>query len=119
MYERALQGYEEALGSDRVQQYRPAINTLENRGDLYALQAEIPKAQALYARALSGLSNALGRSSERCMSLGAKIDALPPPSREIEGQRKLPTVGARSAPQDDQRKKSSRLSIRKLVRKVF
>jgi tetratricopeptide (TPR) repeat protein len=44
MYERALRGYEEALGSDDMQQYRPALNTLENIGDLYVKQAESVKA---------------------------------------------------------------------------
>jgi tetratricopeptide (TPR) repeat protein len=119
MYEQALRGYEEALGIDLVQQYRPALNTLENMGDLYALQAEIAKAQAMYARALSGLSSVLSRSSERCMNLAVKIDALPPPSREREGQSKLSTVGGGSALQHDRRKKSLRLSIQKLIRKVF
>jgi tetratricopeptide (TPR) repeat protein len=119
MYERALRGYEAAIGSDLVQQYKPALNTLENMGDLYALQAEIAKAQTMYGRALSGLSSVLGRSSEKCMNLAAKIDALPPPSGEREGQSKLSTVGGGSALQHDQRKKSSRLSIRKLIRKVF
>jgi hypothetical protein len=37
MYERALRGYEAALSSDLVQQYKPALNTLENIGNLYAL----------------------------------------------------------------------------------
>jgi tetratricopeptide (TPR) repeat protein len=117
MYERALRGYEAALGSDLSQQYRPALNTLENKGDLYPLQAEIPKAQAMYARALSALSVVLGQSSERCMKLAAKIDALPSPRRQREGQSKLPTVVERSAPQHDRTKKSSRLPIRKLVKK--
>ncbi|KAF1828816.1 hypothetical protein BDW02DRAFT_562334 [Decorospora gaudefroyi] len=117
MYERALRGYEEALGSNLSQQYRPALNTLENMGDLYALQAEIPKAQAMYARALSGLSIVLGQSSKRCMKLAAKIDAVPSPSRQREGQSKLPTVVERSAPQHDRTKKSSRLPIRKVVKK--
>jgi tetratricopeptide (TPR) repeat protein len=119
VYERALRGYEAALGSDLVKQYRPALSTLENLGDLYALQADIAKAQAMYARALSGLSSVLSRSSERCMNLAAKIDTLPPTSGEREGQSKLPTVGQGSALQRDRRKKSSRVSIRKLVRKVF
>jgi tetratricopeptide (TPR) repeat protein len=117
MFERALRGYEAALSSDLVQQYKPALNTLENMGDLYALQAEIAKAQAMYARALSGLSSVLGQSNERCMDLAAKIDALPPYSGEREVQLKLPRVG--SGMQHDRRKKSLRLSIRKLVRKVF
>jgi tetratricopeptide (TPR) repeat protein len=86
MYERALRGYE-ALGSVRIQQYLPALNTLENMGDLYAKRAESAKARAMYTRALSGLSSVLGASSERCMDLSAKIDALPSASREREGSR--------------------------------
>jgi tetratricopeptide (TPR) repeat protein len=117
MYERALRGYEVALSSDLFQQYRPALNTLENIGDVYALQAEIPKAQVMYARALSGLSIVLGQSSERCIKLAAKVDALLSPSRQREGQSKLPTVVERSAPQHDRTKKSSRLPIRKPVKK--
>jgi hypothetical protein len=60
MYERALQGYEEALSLKRVQKYRPALYTLEKMGDLYVKQAETTKVQAAYARALSRLSNVLG-----------------------------------------------------------
>jgi hypothetical protein len=88
VYERALRGYE-ALSSVRVQQYLPALNTLQNMGDLYATRAEHVKARAVYTRALSGLSSVLDPSSERCMSLAAKIDALPIASREGEGSRSL------------------------------
>jgi tetratricopeptide (TPR) repeat protein len=118
MYERALRGYE-ALDSVRVQQYLPALNTLQNMGDLYAKQAEIAKAHAMYGRALSGLSSLLGPSSERCMRLAAKIDALPLPNQVKEAQPKMPITGEGSAPQHDKRKKSFRLSIRKLVKKAF
>jgi tetratricopeptide (TPR) repeat protein len=118
MYERALRGYE-ALSSVRVQQYLPALNTLQNMGDLYAEKDESAKARAVYTSALSGLNIVLSPSSERCVGLAAKIDALPSPRREREGQSKLATVGERSAPQHEQRKKSLRLSIRRLVRKVF
>ncbi|CAN9209419.1 unnamed protein product [Alternaria alternata] len=117
MYDRALRGYEE-LGGVRVQQYLPALNTLQNMGDLYAKQGESAKARAVYTRALSGLSSVLGASSERCMGLVIKIDALPSASREREGQSKLATEEERSAPQHDRRKKSSGLSIRRLVRKI-
>jgi tetratricopeptide (TPR) repeat protein len=117
MYDRALRGYE-ALSTVRVQQYLPALNTLQNMGDLYAKQAESAKARAVYARALSGLSSVLGASSERCMGLSAKIDALSSASREREGQSKLPTVGERPAQQHDRRKKDSRLSMRRLMRKL-
>jgi tetratricopeptide (TPR) repeat protein len=81
-YERAPRGYEEAIGSNLIQQHRPALNTLENMGDVCALQAEIAKAQAIYARALCGLSSVLGRSSEKCMNLAVKINCLAPSSGE-------------------------------------
>ncbi|ENH98684.1 hypothetical protein COCC4DRAFT_54853 [Bipolaris maydis ATCC 48331] len=117
MYEQALQGYE-ALGSVRVQQYMPALNTLENMGNLYAKQADVAKARAVYARALSGLTSVLGQSSERCMSLAAKMDALPSPRKERRTAG-TSTVGESSAQQHDRIKKSSGLSIRRLVKKVF
>jgi tetratricopeptide (TPR) repeat protein len=117
MYTRALRGYE-APGSVRVQQYLPALNTLQNMGDLYAKRVKSAKARAMYARALSGLTSVLGPSSERCMSLVAKIDALPSASREREGQSKLITIGERSTPQHDQTKKGSKLSMWRLVRKL-
>ncbi|KAB2098597.1 hypothetical protein AG0111_0g13155 [Alternaria gaisen] len=91
MYERALRGYE-AFGSVRVQQYLPALNTLQNMGDLYGTRAESGKARAVYTRALSGLSSVLGASSERCIGLAAKIDALPSPSGEREGYSNLPAA---------------------------
>jgi hypothetical protein len=77
------------------------------------------KARAVYTRALSGLTSVLGASSERCMGLSAKIDALPSASREREGQSKVVTVEGRSAPQHDRAKKGPKLSIRRLVRKMF
>jgi tetratricopeptide (TPR) repeat protein len=91
MFDRTLRGYE-ALSSVRIQQYLPALNTLQNMGDLYATRAESAKARAIYTRALSGLSSVLGASSERCMGLAAKIDALPSPSGEREGHSNLPAA---------------------------
>lgn len=35
IYERALQGIEEAFGLENVEKYRPTFNTIENIGDLY------------------------------------------------------------------------------------
>jgi tetratricopeptide (TPR) repeat protein len=119
MFERALRGYDAALGSDLVQQYMPALNTLENMGNLYATRGKTPEAHVMYARALSGLSSVLGQSSERCIYLAVKINALPLFRTESEKHTELVTVGEGSAPEHDRRKKSSRLSRRKLVRKVF
>lgn len=82
MYQRALRGYELAVGSDRVLQYGPALNTLENMSGLYATQAEIAKAHAMYSGALSGLTSVFGQSNERCVALAAKMDASTPSGRE-------------------------------------
>jgi tetratricopeptide (TPR) repeat protein len=117
MYERALRGYE-ALGNVRVQQYLPALNTFENMGDLYLRQSETAKAQAVYARALSGLSTVLGQSSKRCVDLAAKIEKLSERSKEKETYPELLTVSKGSSLQLN-RKKSSKLSIRRLIKKVF
>ncbi|ORY02205.1 hypothetical protein BCR34DRAFT_493307 [Clohesyomyces aquaticus] len=101
MYERALRGYEEALGEGGVQRYMPALNTLENVGNLYAAQRETAKAHAMYARALPGLHGVCGQSSDRYISLAAKIDALSISQSRREG------------------KKGARFSIRKLARNMF
>jgi tetratricopeptide (TPR) repeat protein len=118
MYQRALRGYE-ALDSVRVQHYLPALNTLQNIGDLYAKQAEIAKAHAMYGRALSGLRSLLGPSSERCLRLAAKIDALPLPDQVKEAQLNMPITGEGSASQHDKQKKRFRHSVRKLVKRAF
>jgi tetratricopeptide (TPR) repeat protein len=117
MYERALRGYE-ALGLNNNAQYLPALNTLENMGELHAKQYETAKAHAMYVRALSGLTSVLGQSSGRCLNLAAKIDVLPLPNRE-EVQSRLSILREMSAPQHGRRKKSSGLSIRKLMKKTF
>jgi tetratricopeptide (TPR) repeat protein len=119
MYERALGGYEEALGHEQAQQYRPALNTLQNLGDLYVGQAQTDKARTMYAQALLGLSCVLGQSSYRCKDLAAKIDALPVVRTQREGHASLQAVGESSKVRHNGHKKTSRLSIRNLVRKVF
>jgi hypothetical protein len=53
------------------------------------------------------------------MKLTAKIDALPSPIRERKGLSKLVTAEEVSAPQHERTKKSSRLSIRKLIKRAF
>jgi hypothetical protein len=95
-----------------------AIPLLENKGDLYVKQAESAKARVVYTRALSGLTSVFGASSERCMGLAAKIDALPSASRKRERQSKLATVEERPALKHDQATKSSKLSMRRLMRKL-
>jgi tetratricopeptide (TPR) repeat protein len=119
MFDRALQGYEEALGEERVQQYMPALTTFENIGSLYAKQGETAKAQAMYARALSGLRYVLGQSSDRCVKLAAEIDALTISQSGKTEHQSSSGASKGLALQHDKREKSSRLSLRKLARKVF
>jgi tetratricopeptide (TPR) repeat protein len=57
MYERALQGREEALGRDHTS----TLNTVNNLGILYADQGKLDKAEEMYERALQGREEALGR----------------------------------------------------------
>ena len=51
MYQRALQGYEKAVGVDNVTTYPPALNTIENLGSLFERQGDIAKARTMYSKA--------------------------------------------------------------------
>ncbi|KAG9747968.1 purine and uridine phosphorylase, partial [Aureobasidium melanogenum] len=56
MYERALAGYEKALGSEHTS----TLDTVNNLGNLYADQARLKDAEGMYERALAGSEKALG-----------------------------------------------------------
>ncbi|KAK4118476.1 TPR-like protein [Parathielavia appendiculata] len=56
MYERALRGYEKALGREHTS----TLNTVNNLGNLYNTQGRLSDAEAMYERALRGYEKALG-----------------------------------------------------------
>jgi tetratricopeptide (TPR) repeat protein len=56
MYERALAGYEKALGPEHMS----TLSTVNNLGGLYADQGRLAEAEAMYKRALAGCEKALG-----------------------------------------------------------
>ena len=56
MYSRALQGYEEALGS----KHTSTLSSVTNLGNLYADQGKLAEAEAMYSRALQSYEEALG-----------------------------------------------------------
>ncbi|KAF2189339.1 TPR-like protein [Zopfia rhizophila CBS 207.26] len=56
MYERALRGYEEALGP----KHTSTLDTVNNLGNLYADQDKLGEAEKMYERALRGYEEALG-----------------------------------------------------------
>jgi tetratricopeptide (TPR) repeat protein len=76
MYQRALQGYEKALGSDAVQTYPSALNTMENLGDLCKDFENVNKARLYYERAQWGISLVFGTSSKRYLDLSNKTHYL-------------------------------------------
>ncbi|KAN0080638.1 hypothetical protein V8E54_003842 [Elaphomyces granulatus] len=41
MYQRALQGYEKAVGLENVARYQPALMTISNLGNLFAAQGHL------------------------------------------------------------------------------
>ena len=56
IYERALQGYEKALGAEHTS----TLDTVNNLGLLYADQGKLDEAEKMYQRALQGYEKALG-----------------------------------------------------------
>jgi tetratricopeptide (TPR) repeat protein len=70
MYDRALQGYEDALGLELASSYLPALNTLFAFGDFFLQTDRKDMAKAMYNRALPRYTNVQGRSSNRCRQLG-------------------------------------------------
>ncbi|KAH6704226.1 hypothetical protein BKA61DRAFT_680479 [Leptodontidium sp. MPI-SDFR-AT-0119] len=56
MYQRALQGYEKALGSDHTS----TLDTVNNLGILYKNQGKLAEAEQMYQRALQGYEKAWG-----------------------------------------------------------
>ena len=54
MYQRALEGYEKALGPENAALYIPALNTIYNLGLLFSSQDDVDRARAMYSRALTG-----------------------------------------------------------------
>ena len=76
MYQRALQGYQKALGLKNVARYRPALNTISNLGDLFAAQRHLDKAKEMYLRAYTGFQVLLGPSSNECQRIERSIASL-------------------------------------------
>jgi hypothetical protein len=76
MYQRALQGYEKALGLKTVARYRPALNTICTLGDLFAAQRHLDKAREMYLRACTGFQVLLGPSSNECQRIERSIASL-------------------------------------------
>lgn len=76
MYQRALQGYEKALGCERVKTYIPALNTMQNLARLYKQSGRAHEAKDVFSRTLDGLEVVLGRPNKRYQDVLTTLAAL-------------------------------------------
>jgi len=76
MFQRALQGYETALGANNAMTYVPALNTTWNIAFLFERQSDLAKARDMYSKALVGCEKVFGPDHSKCQSLQEIIIAL-------------------------------------------
>jgi tetratricopeptide (TPR) repeat protein len=76
MYQRALHGYEKALGAENTATYIPALNTIWGLGYLFERQADLSKARIMYSKALLGYEKVVGPNHPRSRSLRDNLQAL-------------------------------------------
>jgi hypothetical protein len=76
MFERALRGYEKALGANNITTYIPVLNTLWGLGSLFERQADFTKARIMYSKALAGYEKVVGANYPRCQSLREILQTL-------------------------------------------
>ena len=69
MYQRALQGYEVAIGADNITTFIPALNTLWGLGSIFERQADCAKAIVMYSKALAGYEKVVGPEHPSSQSL--------------------------------------------------
>jgi hypothetical protein len=98
MYERALQGYEDALGPELLSSYLPALNAMFAFGDLFSRTDRQDLAKVMYSRAFSGYKSVQGPSSKWCKQLEDRLRALQLASVELEaGYDRSAEVGAQQS----------------------
>jgi len=89
MYQRALEGYEKALGLEIVAFYIPALNTAYNLGLLFAGQGNIDRARAMYLGALIGYEKVFGHDYQECGDLQNPHSSLAiPPINQLNAYRR-------------------------------
>ena len=97
MYQRALQGYEKALGPENILHDLPALNTAYNLGRLHSNQGERDKAKFMYSRALVGYETVFGNDHERCKDVRVRLSDLATyterKARSSKGHRFLKKLG--------------------------
>lgn len=72
MYQRALEGYEKALGPNHTS----TLNAVGNLGRLYRTQSRLKEAEVMYQRALEGMKKALGPDHTSTLNTVNNLDLL-------------------------------------------
>lgn len=75
MYQRALQGYEKALGVN-FETHLPALNTMCGLASVCERQADLPQAKLMYSKALNGYTKAVGPGDSRSKHLQERLQAI-------------------------------------------
>ena len=91
MYQRALEGYEKALGPDHTS----TLNTINNLGLLYADQGKLDEAEKMYQRALQGYEKALGPDHTSTLHGQQLGPSLHRPGQAGRGREDVPAGTAR------------------------
>ena len=73
MYQRALQGYDKALGLESILHNLPALNIAYNLGHLHSNLGERDKAKLMDSRAQVRYETVFGNDHERCKDVGARL----------------------------------------------
>ncbi|KAF4624367.1 hypothetical protein G7Y89_g13802 [Cudoniella acicularis] len=107
MYNRALQGYEHALGPDLMSSYIPALNTMFAFGDLFSQTDRKDMAKTMYTRALSGYAAVRGASSDICKDLEGRLQTL-----------QLTTAETCDDASIDSKARESKSLVRRILRKA-
>jgi hypothetical protein len=76
MCERALEGYEKAIGTHNILTYIPALNTMWGLGSLSEYQSDLVKARIMYSKALIGYEKVVGPGHPRSQRLQESLHAL-------------------------------------------
>ena len=97
IYQRALQGYEKALGPGNTLHYLPALNTAYNLGRLHSNLGERDEAKSMHSRALVGYGTVFGNDQERCKDVRVRLGDLAThterKTRSSKGHRFLKKLG--------------------------
>lgn len=78
-YQQALEGCKKSPGILLAKTYIPALDALENIGQLYASTGRSEKAREMNKRALNDVDMVFGRSSQRYSKLSAVIASFDEP----------------------------------------